>query len=139
LWESYAGIFLLRHLGSEGIREAFPETLLLTTRTPKLLEELMKDILKNNKINESILRKYQVTLDDILLTSTWWDQRRAAQTVLEPTPSFKRPGIGMSLLFGYTPTLDKYVTDMGEPREFTHHLIGRVDTVSRVVRALTSG
>lgn len=139
LWESYAGIFLLRHLGNDGVKEAFPDTLLLTARKPKLLEDLMKDVIKNNKINEQSLRKYQVTPDDILLTSTWWDQRRAAQTVLEPTPSFKRPGVGMSLLFGYTPTLDKYVTDMGEPREFTHHLIGRVDTVSRVVRALTSG
>lgn len=139
LWNSYPGIFLLRHLGTERAQDAFPETLELTTRSPKLLEDLMKNILENNKVDESLLRKYQITVEDLILTAHWWDERRAAQTVLSPEPSFKRPGIGMSLLFGYTPTLDKYVTDMGGPREFTHHLIGRGDTVSRVVRVLTAG
>ncbi len=139
LWKSYAGIFLIRHLGSEQIVDAFPDTLQLTNTHPKRLLDLMKDILANNTINESTLRKYNVTPEDILITAGWWDERRAAQTELEPTPSFKRPGIGMSLLFGYTPTLDKYATDMGEVREFTHHLIGRGDTVSRVVRVLTAG
>lgn len=139
LWKSYAGIFLIRHLGSDKIIEAFPETFNLTNKHPKRLLDLMKDILGNNVINESLLRKYNVTPEDIFVTAEWWDDRRAAQTELTPTPSFKRPGVGMSLLFGYTPTLDKYATDMGEVREFTHHLIGRGDTVSRVVRVLSAG
>ncbi len=139
LWKSYAGIFLIRHLGSEHIIDAFPEELTITKSKPKLLSELIQNILENNDINEQILRKYSITKENLLLTSKWWDERRAAQTILSPDPSFARPGIGMSLLFGYTPVLDKYVTDMGDARDFTHHLIGRENTVSRVVRVLTAG
>ncbi len=139
LFSSEAGHFLLTHLGNEKVKTLFPEQMKLAQKEHAWFFDLMSDVLRENPIDEAHLRALQIKKEDILLAAKWWDQRRTNNTTLTPKLVFQQPGIGMSLLFGYTPTLDKYVSDMGLPREFTHHLIGREETVSRMVRVLTAG
>lgn len=139
LFSSDPGKFLISHLGASFSVDVFPEVLELSTTRLKSFEELMKEILSHNTLSDVEMRRSRVTKDDLLVCAAWWDERRTDKTVLNPEPSFTKPGIGLSLLFGYTPTLDKYVTDMGSPREFSHRLIGREETVSRMERVLSRG
>ncbi len=48
----------------------------------------------------------------------------------------KGPGLGWNLAYGYTPNLDKYVTDLTLPQTFSHQLVGRNQEVSKIEEVL---
>ncbi len=49
----------------------------------------------------------------------------------------KGPGLGWNLAFGYTPNLNKYVTDLTLPQSFSHMLVGRRREVGRIEEILS--
>ena len=74
-----------------------------------------------------------------MIASSWWDKKQLEIAEIEPLEHFGRPGIGLELLFGYTPTLNKFTADLSVKQSYSHHLIGREKVVARLERALTSG
>ncbi len=129
------GMFLLSHVAQ--MSEAFPEKLAFSEKEYLTAHDFIEEIMQSNKIDEHVLRHYQVTPADILSAASWWDERRGSKTQLTAERALG-VGIGRSLLAGYTPTLDLYSTDMSETT-FNHHLIGRESDVSHITRALTVG
>ena len=89
---------------------------------------------------ESMFQKLDMNKDDVILAAKWWDRRQLFWSEVEQQSwSLGRPGIGWDLLFGYTPTLDKYGQDLGFKQEFSHHLIGREAIVNRMEKVINSG
>lgn len=80
-----------------------------------------------------------VTSQDFIQAASWWDENQSETNKLNPPEEFGRPGIGLELLFGYTPTLNKCSSDLAAPQSYQKHLIGRENVVARLERALTSG
>ena len=84
------------------------------------------------------LRKLGLLAEDLVDASGWWEKKRRDETTLEPE-GFGRPGLALELVYGYTPTLNRYSIDLSAPREYSHHLIGRENVVSQMERVLTGG
>lgn len=90
--------------------------------------------------SEAELKKHGIGFSDLESAADWWDEvyhsrTEADQDVLH----ISRPGLGLELLFGYTPQLNKYSVDLSAPRNFSSHLIGREKLVTQMERVLTSG
>jgi len=88
--------------------------------------------------DETYVRSKNSSLEDLVIAAKWWDNLHPASP---PSEKFylSRPGIGLELLFGYTPRLDQYAVDLSLPQSFSHHLIGREEVTNRIERALLSG
>lgn len=137
-----AGRFLTSHLGvskKELIQNA-QKTRVEISNVPLSFTDILKIFLDNNTWSEDFLRSKGLLKEDFLLASEWWDQTQAIVSGFEDDEfSIGRPGIGLELLFGYTPTLNKYSVDLSSPKAFSHHLIGRDKIVSRMERSLSGG
>ena len=89
---------------------------------------------------ESDLKKIGLDYQDLKMASLWWDQiNHSHPDPEEDTFHLSRPGLGLELLFGYTPELNKYSLDLSRPQSFTTHLIGREKLVSQIEQVLISG
>jgi ATP-dependent Clp protease ATP-binding subunit ClpC len=135
------GKFLLSHLGVD------TKLLLDNAKATKLefkkekfegFGELTDYLLRKNIWSVDFLRKQGISKEDFQISASWWDDKRKEETVLGGQ-DFGRSGIATELLFGYTPTLNKYSVDLSAPRSFSHRLIGREQVVSRMERTLTAG
>jgi len=87
---------------------------------------------------DDVLKDQGLSREDLILAARWWDEREKVEKA-KSQRVFGQPGIGLGLLFGYTPTLDKCSSDLSLPQSFTHRLIGRQKVVSRIERTLASG
>lgn len=105
----------------------------------KSFSRLVLHLIKKKAWSEGFLRKNNLTHEDLLLTASWWDTLKERRTKLEESDYFGRPGIGLELLFGYTPGLNQLSADLSAPQTWSHRLIGREQVVSQMERALTSG
>jgi ATP-dependent Clp protease ATP-binding subunit ClpA len=101
--------------------------------------ELVNHFIKEDYWHEDFFRRKSLSPDDLLTAAKWWDRQNIALAEAEEEVHFGRPGIGLELLFGYTPVLTQYSIDLGAPQSFSHRLIGREDIVNRMERALTAG
>lgn len=142
LFTSDAGKFLLSHLGKS--IDNFKNITHLNKNTqmhthPGSFYEMISALIKENVWKEEELRKEKLTLDDLSKCAKWWDSLRNAEAGLGENDEFGRPGIGIDLLFGYTPVLSQYSIDLSIKRSYSHHLIGRDDIVERMDRILSSG
>lgn len=140
--ESSPGKFMLSHLNlSPG--DLLPSPTAPTPDTSKLtpttFAAIVHSLLDSQVWSKQTLRQHQVEFSDILLAAHWWDRLHHSGESLNAKNIYGRPGIGLSLLFGYTPTLDKYGTDLTISQSFAAHLIARTDLVSRMERSLTTG
>jgi len=100
-------------------------------------EEILKKYLEAKLWTDTFLRQINVSHEDMLLAAFWWDATKIKHTQ-EPKAYFSRPGIGLSLLFGYTPTLDQYTTDLSMDQSYTKHLVGREKVVGVIERSLSA-
>lgn len=140
LFDNAAGKFVLSHLSLElsELISAAKETEITIGKEVHNYKELLESAFAEPIWDHNFLYSKNITADDFLQTAFWWDSR------MEDATSFKlgifgRPGMALELTFGYTPTLNNYVTDLSRPQSFSHHLIGREQTVNRIERELTSG
>lgn len=107
---------------------------------PSTFQEFIQLLLSAEVWPESALKKHHLNYSDLLYSAVWWDE--VYHSYADPTEDelrFSRSGLGLELLFGYTPQLNKYSTDLSVMQNFTHHLIGREQVVSQMERILTSG
>lgn len=135
-----AGRFLLTHTGLTANNLTVSQPIKLPPDfSPASFHEVMQKFVELGTWSKDYLREYGVDFADLLLAAAWWDRQFANPGPLDGQLRFPRPGIGLELLFGYTPRLNQYVTDLGLPQAFYHHLVGREEIVSRIERTLISG
>ncbi|OGM31686.1 hypothetical protein A2803_04625 [Candidatus Woesebacteria bacterium RIFCSPHIGHO2_01_FULL_44_21] len=140
---SEPGVFLAAHLSASSknlIAKAKPVQINKEV-LPASVSEIVDLLIKGETWSETALREEGLTKEDIVMAARWFDKRLESGFSAKggPASGWGSPGIGRELLFGYTPQLKQYSTDMGARTDFTHHLIGRGDVVSRMERALTGG
>ena len=142
LFSSKPGSFVVRHIGTDisdlinSINVSGDQTVSLN---PNNFEELTSWYLASNPLSDEIFRKKGISKDDIVFCSRWWDQNEKRRSSTDDqSDKFGRPGIGLELIFGYTPILNKYCTDLSAQTSFSHHLIGREEIVSRIERTLSA-
>jgi len=142
LFRSEPGKFLLDHLGEDfdGFKKIthFDKDVIKNSSYISFYE-LVTDLIKKNVWTEDELRRKKILIDDLLKCAQWWDSLKKAEAGLGSDEEFGRPGIGIDLLFGYTPVLSQYSIDLSIKRSYSHHLIGRDDVVERMDRILSSG
>lgn len=138
LFKSKPGQFLISHIGvsSERLIQKYKAPKL--AGKPKSFEEIIVILLKGEAWSSVSLREENITKEDMLLTARWWDKKHSSNSLDINRLEFDYGGIGRDLLFGYTPLLSQYGSDMSVSK-FSHHLIGRGDVVSRIERNLTGG
>jgi ATP-dependent Clp protease ATP-binding subunit ClpC len=143
LFDNSPGKFVLSKVGVEQqtlSRLADLSGLNLEDFQPQSYEEIMERFVKSAVWKEEDLQKTDMNYPDFILSARWWDLIYGLQSDQdEDRIKLSRPGLGLELLFGYTPQLDQVSTDLSLPREFSHHLIGREALVNRIERELTGG
>ena len=104
------------------------------------IEKLMKWFLAKSKGVETELQKQETNSEELVLAAKWWDRRQilGGEKMMDKW-EMGRPGIGMGLLFGYTPNLDKYSEDLSLKQKFSSNLIGREKTVEKMERIINAG
>lgn len=101
-------------------------------------ETVVSWFLNSNPSISDVLKDQGLATDDLLWAARWWDEKEKKEQDKEKRV-FGQPGIGLDLLFGYTPSLDQYTHDLSAPQAFSHRLVGREKVVSRIERTLASG
>ncbi|KKQ43251.1 MAG: hypothetical protein US60_C0005G0011 [Microgenomates group bacterium GW2011_GWC1_37_8] len=141
IFSSEPGQFVLTHTGllhDELVKNADLKNINFDSLTSNTFKELMQKLLGAKVWSEEFFNQLGIEANDILLSADLWDKKQADETKLEEEP-LGRPGLGLELTFGYTPTLNQYVTDLSLPLPYSHRLIGRQEIVSRMERVLQSG
>ena len=75
------------------------------------LEGLISWLINQSENIKVGFQKLNVSEDELVLAARWWDKKQK-DSLLDSRDSLGRPGIGWGLMFGYTPTLDKYSEDL---------------------------
>jgi len=141
VFSSEAGMEFLSRLGLEKeilIDSAKVENIEISPEKIDGLESLISLMLSQNVWSEDFLNKIHILPEDLTLAASLWDKRRESESEIEKI-QVGTPGVGLELMFGYTPTLNKTAEDMSTPRAYSHHLIGREQIVSRMERVLNGG
>jgi ATP-dependent Clp protease ATP-binding subunit ClpA len=104
------------------------------------LDDLLFIIARDWLVFNKFLFDRQIKPEDMLAAARWFEtsqeEQRARRRFWERENLVKGPGLGWNFCFGYTPALDKYVTDLTQPTPFFHQLVGRVKEVSRIEEIL---
>lgn len=134
------GKFILTHLGLnyDDTQEIFVDKDFSLEIVPESFSSLISSLVEAGLVKEEALRRKGASGDDLLIASGWWDRKQGVETEVK-VATLGSPGVGLELLFGYTPTLNKYSVNLSTPQTFEHHLIGRENVVSQMERVLTSG
>jgi ATP-dependent Clp protease ATP-binding subunit ClpC len=103
-------------------------------------EAFVEHLISSGVWSEEELRESGLDFDDLRFSARWWDTVNSVRSD-DQDDSFhlSQPGLGLELLFGYTPLLNQFSIDLSKPQDFSHHLIGREDLVNRIERELTGG
>jgi ATP-dependent Clp protease ATP-binding subunit ClpC len=90
---------------------------------------------------KKFLAKKKLKTKDALSLINWFF--RSQETALENVNPLKLenllkiPPLGKNLAFGYTPTLNRYCTDLARPLPYSHHLVGRQRETSQMEQILS--
>lgn len=94
-------------------------------------------LVKNSEVKTE-LQKLNMSEEELVLAARWWDKRQKDK-LADYESGLGKPGIGWNLLFGYTPTLDKYSEDLSLGEFFAGNLIGREGIIRRMDTVINSG
>lgn len=138
LFNSEPGAFFLNHLGTsyDSLSSAITAGLDLNTLSAKNFSETIAWFLEKGSFDDERLRKLGLIKEDLVTVAKMWDRKKEEESFLG-NDEMGRPSIGLEVLFGYTPTLNQYSTDLSAPQSFTHRLIGREEIVNRMYRELS--
>ncbi len=139
VFDNPPGRFVLTHINAdiEFLRKhARKDHVDFSGFTPKGFTSFINHLLQAGVWDEPDLKKTGLAFADLVTAANWWDSVYSVSLDVEDeTFHLSRPGIGLDLLFGYTPILDQYSTDLSFTN-FAHHLIGREALVDRIDREL---
>jgi ATP-dependent Clp protease ATP-binding subunit ClpA len=140
IFGSNAGHFVLAHTGLtlDGVTSAAKtDNLKIIYLKPKCFADVMQFLVDAKIFPRDFFYQKQIIAEDLVLAGAWWDEKMRDENEIT-TSQPGSAGIARELLFGYTPTLNKYAIDLSIPQAFASHLIGRSDTVSRMERVLSA-
>lgn len=141
VFDNDAGNFVVRHLGVDMgslLEKADSEKIDRSAMVFPTYKETVEFLVKQGIWSKDNLRKLGLIEDDLVGAAAWWERKRSDETSLE-SQGYGRPGLALELLYGYTPTLNRYSVDLSAPQSYSHHLIGRENVVSQMERILTGG
>ncbi len=141
LFDNPAGKFVLAHtaLTLEDLKSLAGSSPSLVGFTAATYSDILNKFISSGTWPENSLRHKGAGFLDLRAAAQWWDERHSQADLGDFALHYSRPGIGLELLFGYTRNLDQYSTDLSAPQNFSHHLIGREELVSRIERTLLGG
>ena len=139
IFDNDAGEFVLEHTGLK-IGDLTSKAKLgvetLEGFSGESYEEIVNFLIKKGVWKDEFFRSNKIAKEDLTLACRWWDKKGEEEASLGEL-LFGRPGLGLELLFGYTPSLNQYSVDLSAPQAYSHRLIGREQVVSRMERVLT--
>jgi len=142
LFKEPAGEFIASHVGisKDVLIEHADISAVHVTESDEFhsLTEIITMLLSKGVWSDTFFVDNNVRAEDLLTAAKWWDMRSAKNSNVKFESPKVKAGIGKDLLVGYTPTLDKYGSDIEETAE-RYQLIGRSKIVNRMERALSSG
>jgi ATP-dependent Clp protease ATP-binding subunit ClpC len=143
LFDTPPGRFILSRTGLDEktlVTEANLTNLDLSDFLPVSLEGVIQKFIDSSVWNEEELQKSGAGFSDLVLTARWWDTVfGSGSDADDDSLKLSRPGLGLELLFGYTPQLNQLTEDLSTRREYSHRLIAREALVNRMERELTGG
>lgn len=140
LFDNEAGDFMLTHTGLNLQKleaDASLSKFKIDNFSGKSYEDLIDYLLEQKIWKDEFFRRSKIKSSDLKLAASWWDRKREEEAEWGEV-LMGRPGLGLELLFGYTPNLNQYAVDLSSPQAYSHHLIGREAIVSRMERVLSS-
>jgi len=138
LFSNPAGKFVLDRTGlhlAELKEHASRQLDFLGSLKPNSYADTLQAFLDHRVWPDTLFRRADTLAQDLVTAARWWD------SLYNPDPAWHQLGgigIGLDLIFGYTPHLDQYAL----PVSFTHHpsrLVGRDKLISRMERTLAAG
>lgn len=141
LLSNQAGKFLLEHIGlteQQLVGGARQDNVNWQEFDPDSYHDVFETLIEANVWGKEFFRANEILPEDLIQAAEWWDEIRREATRLT-TSGYSRPGIALELLFGYTPTLDRFSVDLSAPQPFYFRLIGREAEVKRMERILSGG
>ncbi len=103
-------------------------------------EPFIDQLIGNDVWSEEELKSLGLDFNDLRYSARWWDTVNSVRSDEDDdNVHLSQPGLGLELLFGYTPQLNQYSVDLSAPQDFSHHLVGREPLVNRIERELTGG
>jgi ATP-dependent Clp protease ATP-binding subunit ClpC len=141
LFSSEAGRFVLDHTGlslQEVIQSADMSKVDFSKINHDSFTQVIKSLTEQQVWSGDFYRQKGISAEDMQIAAFWWEEKRYEETDLSPK-SIGKSGIGTELMYGYTPTLNQYSSDLSTPQPYSHRLIGREDIVSRMERSLSAG
>jgi ATP-dependent Clp protease ATP-binding subunit ClpC len=141
---SPAGRFIQNHLSSPPLIEIISALDTgadnLSSLKPSNYQDLFQWLISlDPKTTDQILR-LGFKPEDIIRTARWWDLFSASsRRSLLDFKDYGRSGIGIELLYGYSPTLNRYSVNLNQKKSFSQNLVGRHNLVDRIQAVLNSG
>lgn len=139
IFDSSAGAEVSRRMGiekNEFVREAVLTDFNFVSGNS--FEEILSQMIEKNTWSESFFTQHNTNPEDLLLAASLWDKRIESESEIVLAEA-GAPGVGLELIFGYTPTLNTYSENMSLQQSYSHHLIGRESVVHRMERILNGG
>jgi len=143
LFDNEAGEYVLNHVGLQ-IKDMLQSSVrnigLMPGKQYKGYADVMAHFIQSGVWPPEFFREVGITSGDILLAASIWDEKRLIKT--GGYRSFKAQnvkGLGIQLLYGYTPILDKIGVKLSELELGARVLRGREEVLARIDRVLSSG
>ena len=142
LFSNEAGKYALSHVGLDidtMIRESVSSVGLDPEYQYNGYAEVISHVIDSGVWPPDFWKNAEVLSDDLVLAAAIWDGRREIETGLqEDSTNNNVKGVGVQLLFGYTPTLERVGTEMRLLERKHKVLRGREDILKRIERIFDS-
>lgn len=142
LFSNDAGEFALSHVGLDTktmVDRSVANVGLDPNRQYNGYAEVLSHIIDSGVWPAEFWKEHDVLSDDLVLAAAIWDGKREIETGrLDKQSAGNVKGVGVQLLFGYTPTLDRVGTEM-RLMDTKHTILrGREDILKRIQRIFDS-
>ncbi len=142
LFQNEAGEYSLSHVGLNPetmIRESVKNVGLDPDQNYSGYAEVLSHVIDSGVWPTEFWKNHEVLSDDLVLAAAIWDGKRQIETGMQDSSvSGNVKGVGIQLLFGYTPTLDQIGTEMRLLDSKHNILRGRDDVLKRIERIFDS-
>jgi len=103
-------------------------------------EQILVSLVKNWAPLKKYLFDLQIDPKDVESCCNWWQrlqEREIKEKKFWKLENLKQnPGIGKDWIYGYTPALNQFTTDLALSEVAGHHLVGRKNTVAQIERII---
>ena len=142
LFDNEPGEFALSHVGLEinkMIHGSVKNVGLDTKKEFNGYAEVLSHVIDSGVWPPEFWKDMEVLSDDLVLAAAIWDSKRAIETGMhDGDSSVNVKGVGVQLLFGYTPTIDQIGTEYRLMDKKHTILRGRDDVLKRIERIFES-